>query len=276
MFLTDGPTPKISCLLVTAAGRFDYFRRSVQCYDDQTYPNRELVVVNEGPPAYQRQIADHLKNRPDVRLIFLDGKYTLGALRNISISLCFGELFVQWDDDDFNAPERLAVQYAHLKRHPQARACYLTDQLHYFFTSKRLFWNDWAGFHNGGRKIYSLIPGTVMAYRDGLPARYPTAGHHCSAGEDTVFAARLLERDEEVLLLSGQGHLHVYTYHGGNVWDAEHHMKICRQRALPATRLIENRARITATLNYMRFGGPVRVTGRECLAFIHREDDAAV
>ena len=103
------PLPKISCLLVTARDRFEYFERSVRCYDDQTYPNRELVVVNEGPKSYQEQIADHLKDRSDVKLVFLDGKYTLGALRNISISICNGDLFVQWDDDDFNTPERLFI-----------------------------------------------------------------------------------------------------------------------------------------------------------------------
>src|SRR4051812_40955970 len=118
MFLSDSRPPKISCLLVAAAGRFDCFRRSVKCYLDQTYPNRELVIVNEGPREYQDQIADHLSGRADVRFVFLNGEYTLGALRNISVALSRGDLFVQWDDDDFNAPARLAVQYAYLKKHP--------------------------------------------------------------------------------------------------------------------------------------------------------------
>lgn len=272
MFLTDGPLPKISCLLVTAAGRFDYFRRSVQCYIDQTYPNRELVVVNEGPREYQQQIANHLKGRDDVRLIFLDGKYSLGALRNISIGLCFGDLFVQWDDDDYNAPERLAVQYAYLKRHPAAKVCYLTDQLHYYFTTKRLYWNDWSAFHSGGRKEYSLIPGTIMAYRSGFNVRYPTTGHHCSAGEDSILALGLLEDEDSVLLLNGVGYLHMYTFHGKNVWDVEHHMKISKERSLTAQHILAHRDRVAATLDYLNLDGPVLVTGREGLAFTHGGD----
>jgi glycosyltransferase involved in cell wall biosynthesis len=110
MINVDGKPPKISCLMVTANGRFETFIRAARCYADQTYPNRELVVVNEGTKEYQRQIAEHLAGRDDVRLIFLDGKYTLGGLRNIAIRLCQGPLFCQWDDDDFNSPERLALQ----------------------------------------------------------------------------------------------------------------------------------------------------------------------
>lgn len=270
MFLTDGPLPKISCLLVTAAGRFDYFRRSVRCYADQTYPNRELVVVNEGPREYQDQIAAHLADRGDVRLIFIDGKYTLGSLRNISVALCRGDVFVQWDDDDFNAPERLAVQFAHLLRHPAARVCYLTDQLHYYFGDGRLYWNDWQFFHSGGRKEYSLIPGTIMGWRKGFPARYPSAGWNCSAGEDSVLAYGLLEDEDSVTLLNGYGHLHVYSHHGKNVWDIEHHEKISRERALPTSHLFEHREKICRTLDYLRLGR-VKVTGRDGLAFVHGE-----
>lgn len=266
MFLTDKPLPKISCLLVTAAGRFEYFVRSVQCYCDQTYPNRELVVVNEGPASYQEQIANHLKNRSDVRLVFLNGKYTLGALRNISIATSFGEIFVQWDDDDFNAPERLMIQYSYLVRHPQARVCFLTDQLHYYFTSKKLFWNDWSAFHSGGRKEYSLIPGTLMAYRAGFSTRYPSVGVHCSAGEDSVLAMDLLKDDDSVLLLNGVGYLHVYSYHGKNVWTEDHHSKISQERALTINRVLKDRDRIEQTIDYLKFDN-VSVMGRDGLAF---------
>jgi glycosyltransferase involved in cell wall biosynthesis len=269
MLLTDTPLPKISCLLVTAAGRFDYFKRSVKCYVDQTYPNRELVVVNEGPKEYQDMIREHLSSRDDVRLVFLDGKYSLGGLRNISIGLCHGDLFVQWDDDDYNAPERLAVQYHYLKRHSKARVCYLTDQLHFYFTTRRLFWNDWSAFHSGDRKEYSLIPGTIMAYRQGFGVRYPSAGNFCCAGEDSILALGLLEDEESVLLLNGVGYLHVYTYHGKNVWDVEHHMKISKERSLTISSILQKRDRICQTLDYLDFGGPIKVTGREGLAFIH-------
>lgn len=267
MIVPDRGFPKISCLMVTAAGRTDEFDRSFRCFADQTYPNRELVVVNEGPPEYQRWLAARVLGRDDVRLVFLDGRYTLGALRNVSVALSAGDLFVQWDDDDFNAPERLAAQYHRLRRQPGARACYLTDQLHYFFPTRELFWNDWSAFHGGGRKEYSLIPGTLMAYRDGFHHRYPSVGGCAAAGEDSVLALAALEDEDAVLLVGGLGHLHVYSYHGRNVWDLEHHRKIARERALPVARLLSDRDKVSATLSYLRLGGPVAVLGRDGFAF---------
>lgn len=249
------------------------FKRSVQCYVDQTYPNRELVVVNEGPKSYQEQIAAHLDGRNDVRLIFLDGKYTLGSLRNISIGLCHGDIFVQWDDDDYNAPERLATQYYHLSRSPASKVCYLTDQLHFYFNTNRLFWNDWRAFHSGDRKEYSLIPGTIMAYREGFWARYPSLGHHCSAGEDSVLAMGLLEDEDKVLLVSGIGYLHVYTYHGQNVWDVAHHTKISHERSVTVSQIFKFRERIKQTLDYLNLGSPIKVTGREGLAFTYERSE---
>lgn len=261
---------KISCLLVTANDRFEYFERSFKCYCDQTYPNRELVIVNEGSKEYQEKIAEHVSGRDDVRLVFLDEDYCLGALRNISIALCHGDIFVQWDDDDFNAPERLMVQYNYLRRKPKARVCYMTDQLHYYFDAKTLFWNDWWRIHSGGWKKFGLIPGTIMAYKEGFPYRYPSSGEHASAGEDSVLAYDLCEtHDEQVVLLEDIGHLHVYSFHGKNVWDIRHHMNISMVRGVQAFYLIENRDKITRTLDYLKLSDEIKVMGKDGLAFIY-------
>ena len=41
--------------MVTSKNRFDFFVKSFKCYEDQTYPNKELVIVNEGPKEYQKK-----------------------------------------------------------------------------------------------------------------------------------------------------------------------------------------------------------------------------
>lgn len=270
MFQIDHCLPKISCLLVTAKGRIEYFRRSFQCYLDQTYPNRELVIVNEGPFEYQQQIKSIVGNRDDVRFVFLDGYYTLGALRNISIALCHGDLFVQWDDDDFNMPDRLRTQYAYLYKHPNARVCYLTDQLHYYFPTQELYWNNWEWFLSGNVQEFSLIPGTIMAYKSGFDVRYPSAGHFASAGEDSVLAHNLCEQGK-VILLRDKGYLHVYSFHGNNVWDIEHHRVISKHRSVPVPYLLKNRNRINETLKHLKLAEKISVFGREGIAFVYEE-----
>lgn len=267
----EKPYHKISCLLVTANGRFEYFKRSFDCYLNQTYPNRELIIVNEGSKNYQNQLKDFVNGRKDVKCVFLDGKYTLGGLRNISVAVCSGEIFVQWDDDDFNMPERLATQYSHLINQ-KADVCYLTDQLHYYFPTQELYWENWEKFLSGSITEYSLIPGTIMAFKNKFLVRYPSSGNHASAGEDSVLSSKLCQI-VNVVLLRDFGYLHVYSYHGQNVWDIEHHKNISRHRSFSFENMLKHRDRISKTLRHLKLSEEVSVMGRNGKAFLWREND---
>jgi glycosyltransferase involved in cell wall biosynthesis len=264
--------PKISCLMVTADGRLDYFRESFRCYVSQTYKNKELVIVTDAGLEYKDQIASITAGHENIRLVFLTGKYTLGALRNISMAVCEGDIFVQWDDDDFNTPDRLFIQFAYLSK-SNKRACYLGDQLHYFFPTQELFWEDWFEHGSNFNIRYGLIPGTLMAYKEGFVARYPSAGQHARAGEDSILSDTLVA-NEQVILLKGKGNMQVYSYHGRNVWDIEHHRKISIYRSHDISFMNRNREKICETLRFMKFSPTVRVMGREGLAFIFEDDNA--
>jgi glycosyltransferase involved in cell wall biosynthesis len=257
--------PKISCLMVTAGGRLNSLKHSYQCYLDQTYPNRELVIVNDGPDEYQAEIARLVGDQ--AKTVFLRPSYSLGALRNISIALSAGDLWIQWDDDDFNSPERISVQYAFLRKYPQAKACFLGDQLHYYVNERQIYWESWA-YSSGGHKPYRLIPGTILSYRGDY--RYPSSGEFCKLAEDSVLAERMLDTPENVEILTGCGHLNVYSYNGRNVWDYEHHMAITKLRSYYTAYLWENKSKICRTLQYMNFG-KVDVMGRDGLAFTYGE-----
>jgi len=274
-----GKLPLISCLLVTAKDRFHLAKQSIECYVAQTYPKRELVILNEGPKAYQDQISRYVKslNRSDIRCVWLDGvgDYTLGGLRNISMALAQGEIFVQWDDDDFCMPQRLSTQYAFMARHPTAKVCYLTDQLHYYFDTSTLYWDSWRKYHSGnGRKKYSLIPGTIMARKD-IGVRYPSHGTKCKAGEDTVFAERLLDKHQgNVILMEDTGCMHMYTFHGSNqVYDVEHHSHISLMRSHNKEHMLRHRSRIVDSIQFFKLPLPVKVMARDGLAFVYGGDN---
>ena len=262
--------PKISCLLVTANGRYETVKRSIQCYKNQIYPNKELVVVNEGDSEYQDFLYEETKDMSDVVRVFLNGKYTLGALRNVSIDICSGEIFVQWDDDDFNMPERLAVQYGYFCKHPKAQVCYLSDQLHYYFDLKSVYWENWSKFQSGNIKKYSLIPGTLMAKKEGFDFKYPSSGKHARAGEDTVLSNKLCEVDDRVVLLSGVGYIHVYSFHGMNVYGIDHHQNISSGRSEESSHMRDHRIEISRTLDHLNFADEIKVMGRNDLSFIYR------
>lgn len=257
--------------MITADGRFDYFKDSYRCYRNQTYSNKELVIVTDAGQEYKDQIAAMVQGEEDVRLVFLSGSYTLGALRNISMALCNGEVFVQWDDDDFNMPDRLMVQYGSLLKTGH-RVSYFGDQLHYYFPTQELYWENWYEFLSNYSIRYGLIPGTLMAYSDGFKARYPSAGKHAKAGEDSILSDALVN-STSVSLLKNRGHLQVYSYHGKNVWDLEHHLNITRWRSHDIQFMNKHRRTIVATLRYMNFSPMVRVMGRDGLAFVYEVGD---
>jgi glycosyltransferase involved in cell wall biosynthesis len=264
--------PKISCLLVTAGGRFDLAKKSIYCYTKQTYRNKELVVLNEGPKSYQQDLQSYIDilDRDDIRTIWLNGEYTLGGLRNISVDLAEGDYWVQWDDDDFCMPHRLATQYSYMSKHPEAKVCYLTDQLHYFWDTQCLYWNNWKKWHSGGIKKHSLIPGTGM-YKRGLNFRYPSSGEYCRAGEDTEFANDILyENKSNVLLLEDMGDMHCYSYHGNQVFDIEHHINVARMRSQNRDFVRKHKEKIIASIKFFKFEGSIKVMSREGLAFEYK------
>ena len=199
----------------------------------------------------------------------------MGALRNISVALASGDVWVQWDDDDFNMPHRLATQHAFLAKNPHLRVSYLSDQLHYYFQTKELYWEDWKQYASGGGKMcYSLIPGTVMAYKKDLAGRYPSSGSNCKTGEDSVFSNYLLNKDVGIDVLSGRGCMQVYSYHGRNVFNLEHHSGLSRIRSHNRRIILDHREEICRSLKYFQFEGTTRVMGRDGLAFTYTQGDS--
>lgn len=255
--------PKVSCLMITKDGREEMFLKSYQSFKNQVYQNKQLVVITDGTEDYK----NFIKNTVDssTKLIFLKGKYSLGSLRNIGIRLCDGDYFVQWDDDDFNGPNRISFQLKHLL-YVNKPVCYFSDQLHYYFQTNQVFWESWKDFHSGHITKYSLIPGTIMA-KIPFVWRYPSIGDHCKAGEDTVLAYQICEEDEENITLLSEGLMMIYSFHGKNVWDLNHHLKLSNERAKSIFDVLEKRDIIDYTLSSLNLH-EVKVMGRNGLAYV--------
>ena len=135
--------PAISCLMVTR-DRLALAQRAIRCFGDQTYPERELIIVSEGERDYrtalERYIDQHAIER--ARVVPAEPGATLGELRNRTLDEAAGPIVCQWDDDDLSHPNRLAEQSrgdgARARRRllshrsppvPRAGAAHLLDRL---------------------------------------------------------------------------------------------------------------------------------------------------
>jgi glycosyltransferase involved in cell wall biosynthesis len=264
-----GPaTPKVSCLMVTG-DRLALAKRAVHSFAEQTYPNRELVVVTDGPRRLRAALERHvaaLGLGDSVRFVYPDEDgLPLGRLRNLSLDAARGDFVCQWDDDDYSHPERLERQLA-LTLERRVAASFFTDHLQLLEAERLLFWVDWsAGGTLSGTA--ELVPGTLMMARDD-GFRYPEDGPFARRGEDSVLLTALAERGP-VAPLRHVGHLWLYTYHGENTFPREHHHRIAAFGA-PRERLLERADRIRAAVAHYPIPRPTVVAGPDGPAFAVR------
>lgn len=100
----------ISCVLLTTyPKRAEMMRQAIRSYSAQTYPDRELVVVNDGIAL--------TATAPNVRVVNTWPGQTIGAKRNLGAARSRGEWLAAWDDDDVSFPERLMVLWAFADDH---------------------------------------------------------------------------------------------------------------------------------------------------------------
>jgi glycosyltransferase involved in cell wall biosynthesis len=101
----------ISCLLLTADRR-RFIPGAVQRFLEQDYPDRELLILDDGVSP----VADLVPKDERIRYFRLPSRSTVGAKRNLGCQYARGEFIAHWDDDDWMATWRLSYQMGELLR----------------------------------------------------------------------------------------------------------------------------------------------------------------
>ncbi len=198
--------PLVSCLMVSR-GRLSPARHAIECFRNQTYPLRELVVLDDNPAS---ELAGYLADLDDPKIRHIripDIKTRLGSLRNRARAEARGELVCQWDDDDLYDARRLAWQVEALLT-SRAQACFLHRWT--------LWWPQERRIAVSGHRVWE---GSMLAWRAAVPD-YPDQRR----GEDSVVADRVLASGCAVLMDAPE--LYCYTIHGGNTFHRQHFLGI--------------------------------------------------
>ena len=157
--------PLVSCLMLTMPGREKWRELALECFDAQTYPNRELLIVN--------------------------GPKRIGEKRNIGCGQAEGEIICHWDDDDWSAPTRIADQVQRL----QASGADITGYHRMLFLSpegERWMYEGKPGYAIGTslcywKRVWDAKPfphlqvGEDNAFQKGLRVVTTDAAHHLIA-----------------------------------------------------------------------------------------------
>lgn len=196
--------PLVSCLLVTR-NRPLLALRAIRSFLDQTYQNRELIIVDESGEDWSTM----LPPSPLIRWHhFPSGRGPLGKMRNLSLALASGDVVMQWDDDDWSHPDRISKQLNSLNGRSLG-----------FLSKLTLFWPARRHIGVTSRRTWEC---TFIARRKGLDLTYP----EISKAEDSELFSRLIPKCPFQLLDAPE--LYVRTVHGANTWDAGHFSKLLK------------------------------------------------
>lgn len=153
-------------------GRRAWIPLAVRWFAQQTYSQRELIVVDDGDDPIEALLpAD-----PAIRYLRLAGRHPVGVKRNQAAEAARGELLAHWDDDDWFAPHRLEVQVAAMQD-PRVDLCGLSTLLYHDLRDGRC----WQYRAPPGRAPWL----SLLCYRRALWQSHPHPD--LVVGSDTAF-----------------------------------------------------------------------------------------
>lgn len=209
--LITSTSPLISCLCVTWK-KPRMLNRVINCFLDQTYENKQLVIIYEDFDELTSNFMAKIPENYQIKPVKISSypKKTLGELRNISIQAADGEFVCQWDDDDWFDPDRLDQQMKAIKQ---------TGKLASILTR-------WIVFNALTHKSYlsnsRLWEGSVLCRKD-IIQKYPYP--KLPKGEDSQVIHNLFINDH-IAFIQNAPELYVYIYHGNNTWEEQHFRQI--------------------------------------------------
>ncbi|WP_167620187.1 glycosyltransferase family 2 protein [Paracoccus ravus] len=128
--------PLVSCIVIFLNGE-DHIAQAIESVRAQSYPNWELILVDDGSSDGASGIARDYATREPHRIRYAEhpGHENRGmsASRNAGIALARGDYVALLDADDIWLPERLERHVAVMEAHPQAAMS----------MSPTLYWSSW-------------------------------------------------------------------------------------------------------------------------------------
>lgn len=124
------PPPLVSCVCLTY-NRPTLLNEAVKCFLDQTYRNKELIIVNDNP-LMKLYSSLHYSN---IHIVNLERRFVnLGQKYNYAMTLVKGEYVCIWEDDDLYGINRIEDSVQHIGKYDAInprKAIVSTDNTNY-------------------------------------------------------------------------------------------------------------------------------------------------
>jgi glycosyltransferase involved in cell wall biosynthesis len=199
--------PRVSCIMPTG-NRRSFLPLALTCFEAQDYPNKELIIVDDG----QEPVSDMMEPKHNVRYLHLNQRRSIGHKRNLASECASGEILIHWDDDDWYGMQRISRQaepiIAGVSDMSGLETRWILDLLH------GQFWTISPLLHQ--RMFVGDIHGGTLAYARAVwdrGVRYPDA----SLAEDASFLQQALRLRMRLTRVPNE-ELFVYSRHDSNAW----------------------------------------------------------
>lgn len=159
----------------TSAARRNFILFAVLFFQRQSYPNTELIVLDDEAGAIEYLIP----SADNIRYYKTNRKLSTGAKRNLACEHAHGEYTLNWDDDDWYAPDWITRQVNALQQ-SDSDICGLKD-FYFYRPSEHAAWK--YRYYNSKR---DWVAGATMAYKRSHWRCYPFKD--MQVGEDNDFA----------------------------------------------------------------------------------------
>ena len=184
----------VSCIMPTY-NRQDLIRVALRCYLSQDWPDKQLVVVDDGTEKVGWVIKQLV---PDAVYVRLAEKQPIGTKRNIACEAAGGEVICHFDDDDWSAAGRIRDQITRLLASGKQMTGYHSIT----------YWNGIKAY-----RYVSPVPqyalGTTMCYQKSFWDTHRFPAKNYAEDNALVYSAR----DENQLIAVDAGQMMVVRSH---------------------------------------------------------------
>lgn len=137
--------PLVSAIMLAGQCSISDVKKSIKCFKEQTYPYKELVIVNNAKNQFEASKLN-IQAMKDIFIIDTPVGLSAGMARNYGISAANGQILAQFDTNYYYAPNRLETQIISLAEN-NAHISMLSKTLQYSFISGR------ASYHQNSKNM---------------------------------------------------------------------------------------------------------------------------
>ena len=199
--------PLVSCIMPTA-NREKYIPFAIDYFLSQNYPNKELIIIDDGFHPVSHLVPDH----PSIIYYYTLPIGSIGLKRNYACEKTNGEIIVHWDDDDWHSNDWLSAQ-VHFLLSSEADICGI-QHIHYYYTIKAKLFTVYRQYQ-GMPNPMNWVHGATIAYQKSFWQKHPFKD--LQKGEDDDF------------IQNSGAKLHIHDYIDGFICILHPHNTVTRE-----------------------------------------------